>query len=134
MNPFYGMIGDYQVIMGNTGGDNRVEFGTRLDHSIWYESPNWRGLVLNALYSPGQNRASNSDNIASGESDCTGCNVPGSGGIVPVTCSDGSFSDAVSASLSYTHGPLFLTAAYERHMKVNRSSDITGIYGSGNAA
>jgi predicted porin len=134
MNPFYGMIGDYQVIMANTGGDNRVEFGTRLDHSIWYESPNWAGLVLNALYSPGQNRASNSDNIASGESDCTGGNVPGSGGITPVTCSDGSFSDAVSASLSYTHGPLFLTAAYERHMKVNRSSDITGIYGSGNAA
>jgi len=25
--------------MGNTGGDNRVEFGTRLDHSVWYESP-----------------------------------------------------------------------------------------------
>jgi len=134
MNPFSGMLGDYAVIMGNSGGDNRVEFGTRLDHSIWYESPNWRGLVLNALYSPGQNRASNSDNIASGESDCTGGNVPGSGGITPVTCSDGSFSDAVSASLSYTHGPLFLTAAYERHMKVNRSSDITGIYGSGNAA
>ncbi|HKF71824.1 MAG TPA: porin, partial [Stellaceae bacterium] len=36
MNPFSGMIGDYQVIMGNTGGDNRVEFGTRLDHSVWY--------------------------------------------------------------------------------------------------
>jgi hypothetical protein len=102
MNPFSGMFGDYQVIMGNTGGDNRVEFGTRLDHSIWYQSPNWDGFVLAVLYSPGQNRASNSDNIAAGESDCTGGNVPGSGGITPVTCSDGSFSDAVSASLSYT--------------------------------
>ena len=39
-NPFFAMIGDYQVIMANTGGDNRVEFGTRLDHSIWYQSPN----------------------------------------------------------------------------------------------
>ena len=38
MNPFSGEIGDYSVIMGNTGGDNRVEFGTRLDHSVWYES------------------------------------------------------------------------------------------------
>jgi predicted porin len=133
MNPFSGMVGDYQVIMGNTGGDNRVEFGTRLDHSIWYESPHWGGFDLNLLYSPGQNRANNSDNIAAGESDCTGGNIPGSGGITPLTCSDGSFSDAVSASLSYTRGRLYAVAAYERHEKVNRSSDITGIYGSGNA-
>jgi len=27
LNPFFAMIGDYQVIMANTGGDNRVEFG-----------------------------------------------------------------------------------------------------------
>src|SRR5579862_2884465 len=39
MNPFSGMLGDYSVIMGNTGGDNRVEFGTRVDHALWYESP-----------------------------------------------------------------------------------------------
>src|SRR5216684_5324056 len=31
MNPFSGMLGDYSVVMGNSGGDNRVEFGTRLD-------------------------------------------------------------------------------------------------------
>jgi predicted porin len=133
MNPFYAMIGDYQVIMGNTGGDNRVEFGTRLDHSIWYQSPSWRGFVIDALISPGQNRANNSDNIAAGESDCTGGNIPGSGGIIPVTCSDGSFSMATSASLTYTKGSLLITSAYERHEKVNRSSDITGIYASGNA-
>jgi predicted porin len=133
MNPFYAMIGDYQVIMSNTGGDNRVEFGTRLDHSIWYESPNWRGFVINALVSPGQNRADNSDNLAAGEPDCTGGNIPGSGAIIPATCSDGSFSLATSASLSYTNGPLLVTGAYERHEKVNRSSDITGIYASGNA-
>ena len=128
MNPFSGMIGDYQVIMANTGGDNRVEFGTRLDHSIWYESPNWGGVNLTLLFSPGQNRASNSDNLASGESDCTGGNIPGSGGINPQTCSDGSFSNAVSAAVTYTKGPLYLVAAYERHMKVNRESDITGLY------
>jgi len=128
-NPFSGMLGDYQVIMGNTGGDNRVEFGTRLDHSIWYESPHFGSpqfgdLTFNALFSPGQNRASNSDNIAAGESDCTGGNVPGSGGTVPVSCSDGSFSDAVSVAAQYINGPLFATAGYERHFKVNRSSDI----------
>jgi len=132
-NPFFAMIGDYQVVMANTGGDNRVEFGTRLDHSIWYESPNWRGFVIDALVSPGQNRADNDDNIAAGESDCTGGNIPGSGGITPVTCSDGSFGTATSGSLSYTRGPLYVTGAYERHEKVNRSSDITGIYASDNA-
>ncbi len=128
MDAFYGMIGDYQAIMGNTGGDNRVEFGTRLDHSIWYESPNWGGVALNALFSPGQNRASNSDNLAAGESDCTGGNIPGSGGIYPVNCSDGSFSNAVSTSLTFTKGPVYVAAGYERHMKVNRESDITGYY------
>ena len=132
MNPFYGMQGDYQVIMGNTGGDNRVEFSTRLDHSVWYESPVWGGVAFNLLYSPGQNRASNSDNLAAGESDCTGGNIPGSGGIIPVTCSDGSFSDALSGNVSYTGGRIYITGAYERHMRVNRSSDITGIYGSNN--
>ena len=133
MNPFYGMLGDYQVIMSNTGGDNRVEFGTRLDHSIWYESPNWGGFAVATLYSPGQNRAVNSDNIAAGESDCTGGNIPGSGGITPVTCSDGSFSDAVSASLTYTRKTLYVASAYERHRKVNRQSDITGLYSAPNS-
>ena len=74
------------------------------------------------------NRASNSDNIASGESDCTGGNIPGSGGSTPYACNDGSFSDAVSASVAYTREPLYLTAAYERHQKVNRSSDLVGQY------
>jgi predicted porin len=131
MNPFSAMLGDYQVIMGNTGGDNRVEFGTRLEHSIWYESPNISGFTFNALWSPGQNRASNSDNIASGSSDCTGGNIPGSGGLTggsgaaaSTSCNDGSFSDAVSANLAYERGPLYVTAAYERHMKVNRGSDV----------
>jgi predicted porin len=133
LNPFSGEIGDYQVIMGNTGGDNRVEFGALLDHSIWYESPHWHGFDLNVLYSPGQNRSNVSDNLAAGEADCTGGNIPGSGGIVPVSCSDGAFSDAVSTSLSYTKGGFYAVAAYERHEKVNRSSDITGLYGSGNA-
>ncbi|MDE2342664.1 MAG: hypothetical protein KGL63_04605, partial [Betaproteobacteria bacterium] len=36
LNPFSGMLGGYGVVMGNSGGDNRVEFGTRLDHALWY--------------------------------------------------------------------------------------------------
>jgi predicted porin len=129
-NPFSGEIGDYQVVMGNTGGDNRVEFGTRLDHAIWYETPKFgAGFQFNFLYAPGQNRASNSDNVAAGESDCAGGNAPESGGNLPIACNDGAFSNAVSTNLSYTKGPLYVTAAYEFHENVNRQSDIVGMYG-----
>ncbi|RXZ38676.1 porin [Oxalobacteraceae bacterium CAVE-383] len=123
MNPFSGMLGDYAVIMGNTGGDNRVEFGTRLDHAIWYESPSFHGVSVNALVSPGQNRADDNSNIASGESDCSGGNMPGSGG-TPAACNDGSYGTAYSTSVSYRSGPLLLTTAYELHKGVNRSSDL----------
>jgi predicted porin len=123
MNPFSGEIGDYSVIMGNTGGDNRVEFGTRLDHSLWYESPVFDGFTVNTLISPGQNRAYTNDNIAAGESSCTGGNSPGSGALPPY-CNDGSFGTAYSSSLSYQRGKLYLTTAYELHEGVNRTSDL----------
>jgi predicted porin len=131
-NPFAGQIGDYRVIMGNTGGDNRVEFDTRLDHSIWYESPTIGGFQWNALFSPGQNRSVINDNIPAGGSDCTGGNDPTSGGDLPVTCSDGSFGNAASANISYTNGPLYLVAAAEWHQNVNRQSDVAAIYGLAN--
>ncbi|HEX3989005.1 MAG TPA: porin, partial [Verrucomicrobiae bacterium] len=93
-DPFSGEIGTYGAIMGNSGGDNRVEFGTRIDHAIWYESPKFGGgFQFNAMFAPGQNRADNSDNIAAGESDCAGGNDPTSGGNPLVTCSDGAFSN-----------------------------------------
>jgi predicted porin len=128
-NPFAGQIGDMRVVMGNTGGDNRVEFATRLEHSIWYESPTIGGFQFNALFSPGQNRSQISDNIAAGSTDCTGGNDPTSGGLFPNGCNDGAFSNAVSTNLSYTNGPFYATVAYERHFKVNRQSDVSGIYG-----
>jgi predicted porin len=128
-NPFSGQIGDYSVIMGNTGGDNRVEFGTRLDHAIWYESPTVGGFQFNALFAPGQNRDNASGNIPAGGSDCTGGNDPTSGGNLPIACNDGAFSNAVSANLSYTNGPFYATVAYEWHQNVNRQSDISAIYG-----
>src|ERR1017187_8989216 len=132
-NPFSGMIGDYAVIMGNSGGDNRVEFGTRISHAIWYESPKFGGgFQFNVMFAPGQNRASNSDNLSAGEYDCAGGNDPTSGGNPLVTCSDGAFSNAVSTNLSYTNGPFYITGAYEWHQNVNRSSDIAAIYGVAN--
>jgi predicted porin len=130
-NPFSGQWGDYSVIMGNTGGDNRVEFGYRASHAIWYESPNMGGVQWNLLYAPGQNRSWISDNIASGESDCTGNNDPTSGGggiAIPAFCTDGSFSDLVSANISYTSGGFYATAAYEWHHAVNRQGDIQGMF------
>jgi predicted porin len=131
-NPFSGMWGDYGVIMGNSGGDNRVEFGTRVSHAIWYESPTFGGgFQFNVLFSPGQNRADNSDNLASGESDCAGNNDPNSGANPLASCSDGAFSNAVSADLSYKNGPFYAVAAYEFHQNVNRSSDVAGAYAGG---
>ena len=131
-NPFVGTWGDYAVIMGNSGGDNRVEFGTRLSHAVWYESPKFLGgFQFNALFSPGQNRASDYSNIPSGESDCAGGNDPTSGGNGLVSCSDGSWGNVFSTNLSYTNGPLYMTAAAEYHQKVNRASDILAIYGVG---
>jgi predicted porin len=123
LNPFSGMLGDYRVVMGNTGGDNRVEFGLRASHAIWYYSPNWSGVSFNALYSPGQNRDSTSSIVPSAEPDCAGGNIPGSGALPP-TCNDGSFGDLYSLSLVYRGGPLYLTTAYEMHKNVNRTSDL----------
>jgi len=131
-NPFAGQIGDYHVVMGNTGGDNRVEFATRLNNSIWYESPTIGGFQFNALFAPGQNRSAINDNIPGGGSDCNGGNDPTSGGDLPVTCSDGSFGNAVSTNLSYTNGPFYATVAYERHFGVNRQSDFGAIYALAN--
>jgi predicted porin len=123
MNPFLGMWGDYSVIMGNTGGDNRVEFGNRLSHSVWYESPNMGGVRVNVLFSPGQNRATDDSNIPAGEPDCAGNNVPGSGGLAGA-CNDGSYGNAYSGNVSYEIGGLYVTGAYEMHKKVNRTSDL----------
>jgi hypothetical protein len=129
-NPFAGMLGDYNVVMGNTGGDNRVEFGTRLEHAIWYESPVVKGFQFNFLFSPGQNRDSDSGDLPAGGFECAGGNDPTSGGPFPVGCNDGGFSNALSTNISFSSGGFYATAAYERHFKVNRQSDIsTGIYG-----
>jgi predicted porin len=126
MNPFSGMLGDYAVIMGNTGGDNRVEFGTRIDHSLWYESPKFGGMFsFDVLFSPGQNRTPDSIAQSSGSPDCNGGNEPGSGNL-PIACDDGGYDNAYSADLKFEAGPVYITAAYELHKSVNRNSDGVG--------
>jgi predicted porin len=112
--------------MGNTGGDNRVEFGLRAAHAIWYESPSWSGVSFKAMYSPGQNRDNTSGIVPSAEPDCAGGNIPGSGALPP-TCNDGSFGNLYSFSLGYLGGPLYLTTAYEVHKNANRTSDLPNL-------
>src|ERR1039457_6203226 len=126
MNPFSGMLGDYSVIMGNSGGDNRVEFGTRLDHSIWYESPKFANVFsFDVLWSPGANRTFDNVVQSSGSPDCNGGNQPGSGNLL-LNCDDGGFGDAYRADLTFETGGFYATIAYEMHRAVNRNSDGIG--------
>jgi predicted porin len=126
LNPFSGMLGDYAVIMGNTGGDNRVEFGTRLDHSLEYDSPKIADYwSFNALVSPGQNRTYDNIIQSAGSPDCNGGNQLGSGNL-PLGCDDGGFGDAYSVDLEFDNGPFYATIAYELHKNVNRNSDGIG--------
>jgi predicted porin len=126
MNPFSGMLGDYAVVMGNSGGDNRVEFMTRLDHSIWYESPKFFNMVsFDLLVSPGANRTYDNTIQSSGSPDCSGGNIPGSGNL-PLGCDDGGFGTAYSADLKFETGGFYATTAWELHHHVNRNSDGIG--------
>src|SRR5438128_1483205 len=100
MDPFSASVGDYNSIIGNSGGDNRAEFDTRLSHAMWYESPKIGAFSFSALFAPGQNRASDNSNNASGEPDCTG------GGAIS-TCNDGAFGNAFSVAGVYEAGPLY---------------------------
>lgn len=126
LNPFSGQLGDYAAVMGNSGGDNRVEFGTRLDHSLWYESPKIADMVsVDFLWAPGQNRTFDSLVQPAGSPDCAGGNVPGSGNL-PLNCDDGAFQDAISADVRVEVAGLYVTGAVEWHDRVNRNSDGIG--------
>jgi predicted porin len=135
-DPFANTLGDYNAIMGNTGGDNRAEFDWRMNHSIWYESPIWNGFQFSALASPGQNYAQDNSDYSYGDMfQCNGASARGSGSNFPGTggavggniggngCTDGSFGDAFSVALNYKNGPWTAIAAYELHTGVNRHGD-----------
>jgi predicted porin len=129
-DPFAGMLGSMNVVMGNTGGDNRIEFAPMMEHSIWYESPKMGNLSFAALFSPGQNRAEDSSGLPQGSADCAGGNIPGSGNPGgPASCTDGAFNNAFSTSLVYDDKKLYALAAYELHQNVNRNSDLYGYAG-----
>jgi predicted porin len=125
LNPFGSGLGNYAVVMGNTGGDNRVEFGTRADHVFEYSSPVWSGISFDAAYQFGQNIDPNNDLTSLGSVDCNGGNNPGSGNLF-LNCDDGGYSDGYSADLKFESHGLYLVAAYELHKQVNRSSDGIG--------
>jgi predicted porin len=125
LNFFSNQMGGYNTIMGNTGGDNRVEFGTRMDHVVFYSSPDMQGFSFDAAWAFGQNPDINSNVPALGSTDCTGNNNPGSGNLF-LNCDDGGFNNAFSADLKYQLGGLYVFGAYEIHTDVNRSSDGVG--------
>jgi predicted porin len=136
MDPFASTLGDYNSIMGNTGGDNRAEFDWRMNHAIWYESPIVSGFQFSALASPGQNYAKDNSDYSFGDQfQCNGASTRGSGSNFPGTggaingniggqgCTDGSYGNAYSAALNYKNGPWTAIAAYELHEGVNRHGD-----------
>jgi predicted porin len=136
MDPFTRTLGDYNSIMGNTGGDNRAEFDWRMNHAVWYESPIFNGFQFSALASPGQNYAKDNSDYAYGDAfQCNGASTRGSGSNFPGTggaisgniggngCTDGSYGNAYSAALTYKNGPFTAIAAYELHEGVNRRGD-----------
>jgi predicted porin len=138
MDPFSRTLGDYNSIMGNTGGDNRAEFDWRMNHSVWYESPIFQGFQFSALFSPGQNYAQDNSDWSYGDYfQCNGASTRGSGSNFPGTngsvlsganiggngCTDGSYGNAYSAALTYKNGPFTALAAYELHEQVNRHGD-----------
>jgi predicted porin len=140
MDPFASSVGDYNAIMGNTGGDLRAEFDSRLPHSVFYDSPKFGPLSFNLLYSPGQKYANLSDSdkyaFAQGEKVCAGA-TPGSSGSLPdagsTLCNDGAFTNAYSMALNFEQGPLVATLSYERHQAVDRTSDNGGVTSSESA-
>ncbi len=125
LNPFGSGLGNYAVVMGNTGGDNRVEFGTRSDHVIAYSAPTMAGFSFDVAWAPGQQVDPNNNIPSLGSVDCNGSNNPGSGNLF-LNCDDGGYNSAYSADLKFETGGLYLVAAYELHERVNRSSDGIG--------
>ncbi|WP_084518227.1 porin [Bradyrhizobium sp. th.b2] len=137
MNPFKGSVGDYNSIMGNSAGEGRTEFDYRMPHSVFFDSHEFYGFTVNALYSPGQKlddlAAAGNNAFPVGELVCSGSQQPSLNGATPnaqgtqTLCNDGAFKDAYSVAVNYSYGPLYLTAAYELHKDVNRESDKGGV-------
>ena len=127
-DPFASTLGDYNSIMGNTGGDLRAEFDWRAPHAVWYESPVWNGFQASAMASPGQNTAKDNSDFALGDFNCPGTSSRGSGSGFPLTsapegCTDGSYGNLYSVALTYNQAGFTAIGAYELHEGVNRTGD-----------
>jgi predicted porin len=144
-DPFINSIADARSIMGNSGGDNRAEFMGRISHAIWYESPTYKGLYTSVLFSPGQNRSSDTSAYPRGEPNCAGGNgaftlsfansgnVPEGSDLYSVVspdlnpCNDGAFDNVLSAAVTYRGYGLYAFGGYEHHGHVNRTTDLVGV-------
>ncbi len=128
-DPFSATLGDYNSIMGNTGGDLRAEFDWRAAHAVWYESPVWNGFQATLMLSPGQNTAKDNSNFALGDFNCPSTSARGSGSGFPLSppapsgCTDGSYGNLYSASLTYNQAGFTAIGAYELHEGTNRFGD-----------
>ena len=136
MDPVANSIGDYNIIMGNTGGDAITEFDPRIPHSIFYDSPKWNGMSVLALYSPSQKlrnlSGSAANAYAQGERVCAGFTPgPDAGSTL---CNHGASKNVYSVAISYEMGPWLGTFSYERHQRVDRTGDNGGVTSSESAA
>jgi predicted porin len=144
MDPFAASLGDYNAIMGNSAGEGRAEFDDRMPHAIAYESPNFGGFTVKALFSPGQKLddlpAASNNAFPQGELVCSGSQQTSLNGATPnvagaqTLCNDGAFKNAWSAAVTYESGPLLATVDWEIHDATNRTSDAGGVVSNESAA
>jgi predicted porin len=91
LDVFVGTLGDYNAIFGNAAGNASAVFDLRTGNTIAYLSPKFGGFDVKAAYVSGLEVA-----------EPAGQNT----------------ASAYSLSGTYTNGPLFVTAAYEKHNDV----------------
>lgn len=88
---FVGTLGDYNAIMGSAAGNASATFDLRTANTIAYISPDFSGFNVKAAYVMGFEGNDGGDDT----------------------------SHAYSLSGTYANGPLFVTAAYEKHSGVD---------------
>lgn len=91
LDNFVGTLGDYNAVFGNVAGNPSSFFDLRTGNTIAYLSPNFGGFDVKAAYVMGLEAAETVPNDT---------------------------SSAYSLSATYANGPLFVTAAYEKHNSV----------------
>jgi predicted porin len=94
LDVFVGTLGDYNAIFGNAAGNASAVFDLRTGNTIAYLSPKFGGFDVKAAYVSGLEAA-----------EPAGQNT----------------ASAYSLSGTYANGPLFVTAAYEKH------NDVAGV-------